>query len=637
MTAAAARRDPAGWLGALVIALVYGGLAVAIDVPETAGTIWSDEATYLLMGQSLAYDRDLEYRREDLARAMVEWPGFGPNGIFLKRGVDVTGVTVVPRMPYLEFGPPDPAADRLYYGKSFVYPLVAAPFVRALGTSGFLVLNALLLAAAFLAAYVFLAARAPRGVSFLLSTAFVFATVAPVYAVWIQPELFNFTLALLAYFCWLYKYVVPADGARRRAWLLGPWSDVAAAALVGVVTFSKVTQALLMAPIGLWWLWRGEWRRLAAVCLAWGVVTAALFGANVAVTGEWNYQGGDRHTCSAGRYPFDEPGAGLDVCAERGRDEALGNILFDPEVFWSNLRANLVYFFVGRNSGLVAYFFPAVFGMLALVAAGRRREPWQWLVLFGVAVQILLFVVSLPYTYFGGGGSVGNRYFIGVYGICLFLLPPIRSLWVAAVPLAIGAVFMAPLVLHPFLTSRFPAAHGKRAPFDRLPVELTNVLDLPLMNEPSRVRQPFGENPGFGDHPFQLFFLDDDAYGKESLTDASFWLKGERRAELLVRSAYPLRWLRFRLRAGPVDTVVRAELGGKAVAVPVAAGRRADLVIALPPGFPNKHDRPVESPGPTYIWTVSLESSAGFVPAEIEPGSTDTRHLGVHVRPMVFP
>jgi hypothetical protein len=139
-----------------------------------------------------------------------------------------------------------------------------------------------------------------------------------------------------------------------------------------------------------------------------------------------------------------------------------------------------------------------------------------------------------------------------------------------------------------------------------------------------------------GDPGFQVFFLDDNAYGKESETDASFWLMGERRAELLLRSDDPRRLLRLSLRAGAVDTVVTAGIGGKEIDIPVAAGRQADVVIALPPGFPNKHARPVETPGPTYIWVLSLESSAGFRPADVEPGSTDTRMLGVHGRPMVL-
>lgn len=634
MTAGAGRLR-AGWLGALAVAIVYGGVALAGDFAARAGDIWSDEATYWLMGHSVAADGDLEYRREDLQRAFAEFPE-GPSGIFLKRGADVTGVAFTRSAPWVVFGPPDPDRDRLFFGKSFIYPVVAAPFVRLLGTNGFLVLNALLLAAAFLAAYAFLSARAPVLPSLVLAGGFIFASVVPVYAVWLQPEVFNFSIGLLAYFCWLYKYVAPARVDPRPGWLRGPGSDVLAAALVGIVTFSKVTNALLMVPIGLWWLWRGEFLRFVQVCLAWTMVTVGLFGINVAVSGEWNYQGGDRHTCYE-TYPFQQDGAGLEVCAERGRDEALGNVLFDPEVFWSNLRANLGYVVAGRNSGLVAYFFPAVFGMAALLVASRRTGGWAWLVLFGLVLHVLVLVVTLPYTYFGGGGSVGNRYFLGVYGTAVFLLPPIRSLWWAAAPAVVGLAFMAPLVLNPFATSQRPAAHAKVAPLHWLPVEMTNVLDLPLNNEPARVRQWFGDNPGAGDYGFQLFFLDDDAYGKESETDASFWLQGDAEAEFLVRVDRPVQRLQLRLRGGAVDTVVTARVGDREVTVPVRAGRRADVVILLPDGFPNKHARPVDSPGPTYIWKLTLASSDGFVPAEIEAGSTDTRRLGVHVRPMVFP
>jgi hypothetical protein len=195
---------------------------------------------------------------------------------------------------------------------------------------------------------------------------------------------------------------------------------------------------------------------------------------------------------------------------------------------------------------------------------------------------------------------------------------------------------MAPLVLHPFATSQSMASHSQTAPLKWLPVELTNILDLPIINEPDRSRQPFGDNPGVGDYPFQLYFLDDEAYGKESVRDASFWLKGETRAEFLVRVDTPVRWLRYQLRAGAVATTVTARVGDKRISVDLAANRRAEIVIALPPGFPNKHARPVETPGPTYIWVVSLESSAGFTPADLDPASSDTRLLGVHVRPMVF-
>jgi len=37
---------------------------------------------------------------------------------------------------------------------------------------------------------------------------------------------------------------------------------------------------------------------------------------------------------------------------------------------------------------------------------------------------------------------------------------------------------------------------------------------------------------------------------------------------------------------------------------------------------------------PRFVWTASISSSAGFVPLFTE-GSTDTRFLGVRVRPML--
>ena len=74
------------------------------------------------MALSIAYDGDLTFQRRDLTRFWQLYQS-GPEGIFLKRGK----------------GP----EDRLYFGKSFIYPLVAAPFVRLAGLNGLLLLNVL--------------------------------------------------------------------------------------------------------------------------------------------------------------------------------------------------------------------------------------------------------------------------------------------------------------------------------------------------------------------------------------------------------------------------------------------------------------------------------------------------------------
>ena len=74
-----------GALLALLLLVVYGGVAVSVDFPRTAMGIQSDEATYYMMGHSLAEDGDLTYRRDDLVRVWKEFDS-GPAGVFLKRG-----------------------------------------------------------------------------------------------------------------------------------------------------------------------------------------------------------------------------------------------------------------------------------------------------------------------------------------------------------------------------------------------------------------------------------------------------------------------------------------------------------------------------------------------------------------------
>jgi hypothetical protein len=620
-------RRQIGWIASIAIAAIYGGLALSVDFKSASGGFFSDEATYYLMAHSLVEDGDLEYRAEDAARGFREFAS-GPTGIFLKRGTDVTSVGVGGRPPFIEFrGVPDPDTSRLYFGKSFVYPLAAAPFVWLLGTNGFLLLNALLLWAAFFCVYLFTSARSGPVAGVLWAGAFVFAAVVPVYVVWTTPELFNWSLATVAYFFWLYKVVSPTASTPRTQWLRRPWTDLVAAAIVGVLTFSKVTNVLLLMPLAAWLLWTREWRRAAATVVLAGVVGSAAFGANVAVSGEWNYQGGARATCG-GPYPYQQPGFDLEVCIDRARNAALGNVIFDPEVFWSNLRANLQYFVVGRHSGLLPYFFPVLFATVAMLVTWRRTPAWQWLILASLVVQVLVFVVSLPYSFFGGGGTVGNRYFMGVYGSCAFLLPLLASTRWMAVPWLVGGLFVGTLILTPFQTSIRPGDHSKTGPYRWLPVELTSVNTLPLMTDGSRMRIWYGDS-GAGDTGFQIYYLDDNSYLQEA-DRQSFWIRGESTAQILIKTDQPYTQLRLTFAAGAAATTAGVRLNGRETTVNLSPGGSSTLQLPLGPGFPYKEDRVL----PAYVWIAELSSSAGFVPAVTE-GSGDRRFLGVRVTPII--
>ena len=605
-----------GLIAAALLLSVYGTLGLTVDFPRAAFGFKSDEATYYMMAHSLTEDADLTYTREDLTRVWREFPG-GPAGVFLKKGRTFKGE-------------PDPDPNRLYYGKSFIYPLCAAPFVKLFGTNGFLVLHALLLAVVVLCGYLFLHARSGPLASAVLASGFLMASVVPVYFVWLMPEVFNFSLVFLAYFCWLYKEVARLEESPRGTkWLFGGRSDVVAAALLGVATFSKVSNALLFAPIVVWQLWAlfrrrsMPGRRIVAAVGVFLVLAGGLFGVNKAISGEWNYQGGDRDTYYV-EFPFQSQVPKSELGQAKSREGVLSDIIFNPRTFTSNLAHNLAYFFIGRHTGLIGYFFPAVFAIGAFLLAPRARPGWQWLVLGSGLLQGLIFLVMTPYTWNGGG--VGNRYFFSGYGVMLFVLPPIHSLGAAFAMWAAGSLFVAPMVLNPFVASFHPADNAKSGPLRLLPVELTLVNDLPVNNEPEHARLWFGDT-GRGDPGFLVYFLDDNAYDREE--DKSFWTRGEARAEFIIKTDRPIRRATFALTAGPVATDVRLTIGRRSQDVHLEPGDTRDVVFAMPPGVP--YEKEVQA----LAWTASVSSSGGFTPIFFDPNSADSRYLGVRVRPVL--
>jgi len=622
--AAAVRPDyRTGLLISALVLVVFGGVAVSVDVPRASFGFKSDEATYYMMAHSLAKDGDLTYRREDLERVWKEYPS-GPSGIFLKKGrvMRVRGSSSFPFVRVIVR--PDPDQQRLYYGKSYIYPLLASPFVFIAGTNGFLIFHAWLLALAVGAAYLFVNARSPATVAALIATAYLLASVAAGYFVWITPELFNLVLVMLGLFCWSYKLVAPPDLPPALRWLRGGWSDVAACVLIACASFSKPPNALFIAPVLATWLAERRWGRTIALGALFGLLVCGFFAVNAAITGDINFQGGERNTYY-GTFPFMSDSAGFDVGLVRATDRVLTDIVFDRHVFWSRLGHNIVYFWLGRHSGAVPYFFPGVFALACFLWPRSRRLWWQWLVLGIAAVEIVVLLVWIPYNYFGGAGVLGNRYYMNFYGAFLFVVPPLRSRLLAAVPWVGGAIFTSVILLNPFYYSFRPYEHMQHGPLRLLPVELTLVNDLPINTNPARVRVWFGDNPDLGDPGFQIYFLDENAYQREA--DKSFWVKGESRADFLIKTDRPVRRAVLRLEAGAVPTDVRVSIGGRSQDVHLEPGRQQQISIALGDGFPYQG---------RSVWMATVSSSGGFSPL-FHGNPEDSRYLGVRVRPVLVP
>lgn len=612
----------------LLVLLLIGLLAGVLSVDlarASGGEFWSDGATYHAMAQSLAQDGDVRYEARDVLRSRREFAG-GPQGLFLKRVYGGWRLDFSMAFPWWHRLPDD--EQRLYFAKSLAYPLAAAPFVWMLGTRGLLVLNALALWLAVAAAYSELRRQTVPLLALLTAVVLMCAGVAPLYLVWLTPELFN--LGLIAAALWAWR--------SERPWL--------AAALFGVATYSKPPHLLAALPLCVAPLLehgRSPLARLGAG-LARGLAVLAValsgYGLNAALTGEVNYQGGQERKTFYGQFPFETHGVTfgnsgiwmstnqLGPRVQGVREQAAAQGAEPPrslaEHRTSFLR-NLLWFWNGRFGGLVPYYFPVAVAVLLLLLRGPRA-PQAWLGLAVLLLTQLAYITQIPDNWYGGSGTLGNRYFMGALPIVMLLVPRGRE-WLVASLGGLGAlVFVGRMLLAPVEHAQHPGQHAMRAPYTSLPAELSMLNDLAVFGEPWRKKQPFGDTEGDPQRPgsadasaYYLYFPDDGTYFKDLHAGRpGFWLRAGARAELLVRALEPARSVHLTLTGGPVGDDVLASVGAARTRVVLAPGELRQVALPLGTPFPYKA---------TAVYVLHLRSARGAA----LPGAEPTRAVGAFV------
>jgi hypothetical protein len=550
--------DSAGRVALGVVSGLVLLVAGLVDLPRASdGRFWSDGATYHAMTGSLAFDADLEFTADDLARVKAAYAG-GPQGVFLKR---VRGGS-------------DP--ERLVYAKAAVYPAFAAPFARLLGTDrGLLALNALAFLAALWLGYGELRRGEAAPAAAAGALAVVALGVAPVYLLWETPEILNLGLAsagLVAF--------------RRDRPLV-------AAALLGLATYSKPTQLALALPLLLapllaraeGWASRAAAAALRALVLL--AVVAAGFGIGWLLTGELNYQGGERKTFYD-RYPF-EPGVSFDSAGVwmttdhvgplvAGRDEDKQSERVAPPRAPAELGRsfvlNLGYFWVGRFGGALSYFPGLVAAALLFLLVGPRGRD-GWLALLALAAAWIGTILLIPDNWYGGAGTIGNRYLMGFAPLGLLLLPRGRA-WLATAFAALATTLaLLPVLASPIHHSLRPGDHAILGPLRLLPSELTMLSDLSVFTDVWRKRRPYDG--------YFLWFADDGTFGQEtSFDEEGFWLRGGASAEVVLQAKAPAARVRLRVTAGPAGDIVTARIGRERQRIVLPPLKSAELVFEAP-------------------------------------------------------
>jgi len=557
--------------------IIFFSLATELPKRQNWG-FFSDEAGYFSVIQSLAYDYDIQYEQKDLMRIKKIFPS-GPVGLFLKKGSE----------------------NRLYYAKSFAYPLFAAPFFRLFSLHGILLFNGLMLFFSILMAYLLLKQYHPQPGSFGFALVFILSSVVPVYIWWMTADLFNFFVMFAGLFFFFYEF--------KR-----PWLFYVSAVFFSLSVFSKPFNAAAIGIIYLILLSKKQWKKF----LLLSMISLLLFSGFVLFlyfqTGELSYklfQGGERR-CFLKDFPYetDEP---PEITFASGN-----NMSFDG--YWERLSlspriilSNLFYYFFGRFTGMFIYFFPACFVLLLFFF--QRKVPEDWFVLAAIVTAILVFAVLAADNYFGGSGSVGNRYFFSIFPLFFFLGFKQRMFKRFFIPLMAALIFLSGVYIDSHYHSTTPRYVGMSFPIKLFPPEKTQFLSLPSNENP----RAFGNLLHDNEKTYQVYFLNDNYH---TIEGDFFWTKADQQLELFLAAPQKVKAFRVELRSKVPNNRVSLDIEYE--------GRRMILQPHKPYLVSFKHIDGLKIKG-KYVYYLKIKSHRFWDCFDEQASCKDMRKLGVRV------
>lgn len=573
--------------------ILFVAAALCINPLKITRAFFSDESVYYTMAYSFAKDGDMEFQQNDLIRVYREFAA-GPQGIVLK--VNERDGTIV-------------------FGKAFLYSLIAAPFVLVFGTNGFLFLHAVLLWLNLLCGYRFAVAFMQPRVAALFSFFYFLANASLVYLFWMTPEYFNMSLICFALFFFTADERLKSDFKLFHS----PFNFILAAIFFAMATYSKLTNAALIVPLGIWMLYRKKTVPALITLAIYTGVTALLFGMNFYMTGDLNYQEGKSRAIFYDTFPYSRAGASPFAAFKQKREVSVGLGSYRPPFIVNAFIHNWGYFFFGRSSGLAIYFFPMYFCLIYYLFS--KKDSLSTAVFLCGWTGILTYMVGIPWNYFGGSGTIGNRYLMNSFAVMLFCIvqqPSARALTPA---FAASFLFTSTFLFTPVFSSFDNAFHQKHSFFQRLPLERTLLADLPFNTTRAATRVAFDDHP-----TYLLYFTNGETYQKEAFEHRyGFWVKGDRTAEVVMRTFQPATRLKLLLRPARPGMHVSIEAGNNSSRIQLKEPLFYQGEMSLPAALP--YDR--DGTGQTYLYKIKITAESGSISTL---GTAGERYLGVFVR-----
>jgi hypothetical protein len=274
---------------------------------------------------------------------------------------------------------------------------------------------------------------------------------------------------------------------------------------------------------------------------------------------------------------------------------------------------NGYYFLLGRHTGLFPY---APFSLVALVLflLHARRSAARWLTLLALASIGLYFLCFIAFNWHGGGGFIGNRYFVMAYPAFLFLVTRLGPGWLTGAGYAAGALFLGAILTTPYgapVHRPTLQAHTRGPAFSWLPLELSLRRQI----------------PGYwGDLETDVWF-----WGRKDVFEphgTEFLIHGATTVEVWMMARQPLGEVALQIRNPAAKNRVELSLGGDRQVLEF--DRPATTQVVLRPRRPFSVRREGEVDNHVYRLFVTT-STIQILEIEFEPED------GVQRPPKYFP
>jgi hypothetical protein len=569
---------------------------------QSAG-VYGDLSTYLMEAQSIAYDFDIKYEQKDIERFYLDGWQQGPRGLFLLR-----------------------SQGDIFYAKPYVFPFLLAPFVRVFESRGVTIFNAVCFILIGLLGYLYSkkVSKDWHRILFLLlflsfSTAYIF-----IYSTY--ADLFIALVLFIAVFFWVY----PFDRRDRKMDLPGnlagkfmAWGGnyVISSIFFAVSIYQRIPTVFFAALFFLWMLLRRKFVPFVFSVLAFLLMMAACVLPFYLITDNLTPYTGNRlyvrtpDALTEQNLAKETPeGVQTDASVEGIVKTAITRPLGWGSGYVNRL--NIFYYFFGRQTGII-YYFPFVLITLIIWLYSKRWKLRDIFILTSIILYCATQILQGPANYYGGSTSFGNRYFLQVYPLLLFLTLDLdkRKLVVPflAVGILIGSIFLGPYLLNPDGVILNHSRIMMEAPFSWLPVENTQVNSIFWDYPPSRYTVASGD--------YTIYRIN---MGSFDFEDEGCWVRGKSTSRFLLKAPLLIDELNVSIKNGPKENRVIVSFDGAEYRMDMKPDQESTVKFKI-----ENRDRNIILTD--YFYELKVVSKNGFIPKIIDRLVEDGRYLGVYM------